>query len=61
MANPELIKLIADPDADVRSRAADALGKVGMGQPAAVEGLLTLIADPDADVRRIAAREWLKR
>ncbi|WP_414574315.1 HEAT repeat domain-containing protein, partial [Nostoc sp. CCY 9925] len=48
-----LIKLIEDPESDVRSRAADALGKIG--SEAAIPGLIKLIEDPKYSVRSSAA------
>jgi HEAT repeat protein len=53
-ALPALLKLLADPDADVRSRAAAVLGNWGQ-QETALPALLKLLVDPDADVRFRAA------
>ena len=51
---PDLLKLLDDPEARVRRRAALALGRVGL--PEAVTGLSQLLAtDPEAEVRQMAA------
>jgi HEAT repeat protein len=54
IAIPQLTGLLGDPDAYVRNRAADAIGKLG---PSAVpiQGLTKLTTDPDEDVRDRAA------
>jgi HEAT repeat protein len=51
-AVPGLVKLLHDPDENVRRAAADALGGIG---PAAVPGLAKLLHDPDGNVRGYAA------
>jgi HEAT repeat protein/cyclophilin family peptidyl-prolyl cis-trans isomerase len=49
----DLIRLLRDPEARVRRRAALALGRVGL--PEAVEPLTLLLADEDPEVRQMAA------
>ena len=44
-----LIKVLDDPDTDVRMRVAEAMGKIG--DERAMEPLIKALADPDADVR----------
>ena len=46
---------LQDPDVEVRSRAAEALGKIGPEAAAAVPALTTALQDPDVDVRMEAA------
>ncbi len=50
---PDLVPLLADPDAKVRRRAALAVGRVGVAE--GVPPLLPLLKDPDPDVRQMAA------
>ena len=49
----DLIRLLGDPEARVRRRAALSLGRVGL--PAAVEPLTKLLADEEPDVRQMSA------
>ena len=49
----DLIRLLGDPEARVRRRAALSLGRVGL--PAAVEPLMKLLADEEPDVRQMSA------
>src|SRR5688572_14803666 len=49
----DLIRLLGDPEARVRRRAAQALGRVGV--PAAVEPLTRALADEEFEVRQMAA------
>lgn len=49
----DLTRLLADPEARVRRRAALAVGRVGLREGAAA--LLPLLADPDPEVRQMAA------
>ena len=49
----DLIRLLGDPEARVRRRAALSLGRVGL--PAAVEPLAKLLADEEPDVRQMSA------
>ncbi len=51
--SPDLVQLARDPDAAIRSRAALAIGRVGMVEGASA--LLLLQADPDPTVRANAA------
>ena len=50
---PDLIALLADPEARLRRRAALALGRVGLAE--AVLPLVERLADPEAEVRQMAA------
>jgi len=52
-APSDLIRLLGDPEARVRRRAALSLGRVGL--PAAVEPLTRLLADEEPDVREMSA------
>jgi len=52
-AAPDLMVLLADPEARVRRRAAMAIGRVGL--PEGVAPLTAALADPDPDVRDMAA------
>jgi cyclophilin family peptidyl-prolyl cis-trans isomerase len=52
-ATPDLLKLVTDPEARVRRRAALAIGRVGL--PAGVAPLVAALSDSDADVRQMAA------
>jgi len=52
-ARPDLLALLADPDARIRRRAALAVGRVGL--PEGVGPLVTLLADPEPEVRQMAA------
>jgi cyclophilin family peptidyl-prolyl cis-trans isomerase len=52
-APPDLLKLLTDPEARIRRRAALAVGRVGL--PEGVEPLQTTLADADPDVRQMAA------
>ena len=54
-AVPQLIPLLKDSDADVRSSAADALGNIGAEAKTAVPQLIPLLKDSDAGVRINAA------
>jgi len=49
----DLIRLMGDPEARTRRRAALAAGRVGL--PEALEPLSMLLADPDVEVRQMAA------
>ena len=50
---PDLLKLVTDPEARIRRRAALAIGRVGL--PEGVAPLQTALADTDPDVRQMAA------
>jgi len=50
---PDLIRLIADPEARIRRRAALAIGRAGLGEGLAP--LQTALTDPDPEVREMAA------
>lgn len=50
---PDLLRLLGDPEARVRRRAALAVGRVGQGE--AVRPLTALLTDADAEVRQMAA------
>jgi HEAT repeat protein/cyclophilin family peptidyl-prolyl cis-trans isomerase len=50
---PDLMRLLTDPEARVRRRAALAIGHVGLRE--GVPTLVALLADPDAEVRQMAA------
>ena len=52
-APPDLLKLLTDPEARIRRRAALAVGRVGL--PEGVEPLQTTLTDADPDVRQMAA------
>lgn len=52
-APTDLIRLLGDPEARVRRRAALSLGRVGL--PAAVEPLTKLLTDEEPDVRQMSA------
>src|SRR5216684_7655949 len=52
-APPDLVRLITDPDARVRRRAALAIGHVGLRE--GVAPLIATLADPDLEVRQMAA------
>jgi len=54
LAVPVLVGALADPDADVREHAADALGHLGVEADAAVDALASLAGDPVAAVRLAA-------
>ena len=54
-ALPALVKLLADPDANVRYLAVVVLGNWGRKE-AALPALVNLLADPDAAVRCRAAQ-----
>ena len=56
-----LLTALKDPDSNVKSSAAKALGGLGANLPkdqaaAVVEALLTALKDPDSDVKRFAAK-----
>jgi len=50
---PDLVKLVTDPDARLRRRAALAIGRVGLTE--GIPTLTALLKDPDADVRQVSA------
>jgi HEAT repeat protein/cyclophilin family peptidyl-prolyl cis-trans isomerase len=50
---PDLIRLLSDPEARVRRRAALAVGRVGLAD--GVDPLIGLLADPEPEVRQMAA------
>jgi len=50
---PDLVKLLSDPDARIRRRAALAVGHVGLSD--GVTPLLTLLGDNESEVRQMAA------
>jgi HEAT repeat protein len=50
-----LLKVLADPDAEVRRQVATSLGRLGKASDEVVEALLKALADPDAYVRRQVA------
>ena len=50
---PDLLRLVGDPGAAVRYRAAQALGRVGLGD--GVPALIAALSDPEPDVRSMAA------
>jgi HEAT repeat protein len=50
---PDLVRLLADPDARIRRRAALAIGRVGLAD--GVPPLVALLSDADAEVRQMAA------
>ena len=50
---PDLVKLLADPEARVRRRAALAIGRVGLAE--GVPPLAQLLADPEPEVRQMSA------
>jgi HEAT repeat protein len=52
-APSDLIRLLSDPEARIRRRAALAVGRVGL--PEGVDPLAALLADGDAEVRQMAA------
>ncbi|MCC3507422.1 MULTISPECIES: HEAT repeat domain-containing protein, partial [unclassified Microcoleus] len=54
-AVPQLVSLLKDSDANVRSRAAYVLGNIGAEAKTAVPQLVSLLKDSDADVRSSAA------
>jgi cyclophilin family peptidyl-prolyl cis-trans isomerase/HEAT repeat protein len=53
VAPPDLLKLLVDPEARIRRRAALAVGRVGL--PEGVEPLEAMLKDTDPDVRQMAA------
>lgn len=50
---PDLARLLSDPEARVRRRAALAIGRVGLRE--GVPPLIPLLSDPEAEVRQMAA------
>ncbi|HSL22115.1 MAG TPA: HEAT repeat domain-containing protein [Vicinamibacterales bacterium] len=50
---PDLVPLLADPEVEIRRRAALAVGRVGLVEGA--QPLVPLLKDPDPDVRQMAA------
>ena len=56
IATPDLVKVLTDKDSSqVRSRAAEALGKLGNASPEVLQGLLALLTDQESQVRSRAA------
>jgi cyclophilin family peptidyl-prolyl cis-trans isomerase/HEAT repeat protein len=53
VVTPDLLRLVADPQARIRRRAALAFGRVGLAE--GVAPLQTALADPDPEVREMAA------
>ena len=53
LAAPDLTRLIADPSAALRRRAAMAIGRVGLAE--GVEPLVRALADPEPEVRQMSA------
>lgn len=54
-AVPALLELCRDPNAQIRARAVDVLGDLGLHAEAATPDLIALLRDPDEDVRARAA------
>lgn len=55
-AVPELVKVLSSPDAAVREKAVQVLGRMGPAAAPAAPELIQLLHDPDESVRRAAAR-----
>ncbi len=47
----EIVPGLADPDPQVRRRAAESLGRLGASTPAAVNALISALDDPDPQLR----------
>ena len=52
-SEPDLVALLADPEPQLRRRAALALGRIGL--PEGVTPLVSLLADPEVEVRQMSA------